>query len=143
MKVISCKCNGGGDKDATAIGILKTLSNYGWDAKAAITLAAFAVNYGEFWLVAQLYKINPLANSLGLLKQVPNILGQYESHKPWFDDVTNLVQTTLEVTHIIIELQKLSERYISLNALFMTIVSPENGSFNDIKQPIDCAETNQ
>ncbi|KAJ0436121.1 putative sieve element occlusion [Helianthus annuus] len=119
---ISCKCTGGGDKDATAIGILKTLSNYGWDAKAAITLAAFAVNYGEFWLVAQLYKINPLANSLGLLKQVPNILGQYESHKPWFDDVTNLVQTTLEVTHIIIELQKLSERYISLNALFMTIV---------------------
>nr|GFC70126.1 protein sieve element occlusion B-like [Tanacetum cinerariifolium] len=58
---ISCKCVGGQDAHSTTTGIFTMLSNYGWDAKAVITLAAFAVNYGEFWLVAQLYTRNPLA----------------------------------------------------------------------------------
>ncbi|MFS8020509.1 putative sieve element occlusion [Helianthus anomalus] len=108
-------CAGGGDTHATAIGILNTLSNYGWDAKAVITLAAFAVNYGEFWLVAQLHKTNPLAKSLALLKQLPDVLEHRESLKTRFNVVNNLVKAMFEVTHIIIKFKGLPKQYISPN----------------------------
>ncbi|KAM0016628.1 putative sieve element occlusion [Helianthus debilis subsp. tardiflorus] len=112
---ITCKCGGGGDTHATAIVILNTLSNYGWDAKAVITLAAFAVNYGEFWLVAQLHQTNPLAKSLALLKQLPDVLERRESLKPRFNVVNNLVKAMFDVTHIIIKFKELPEQYISPN----------------------------
>jgi hypothetical protein len=50
--------------------ILNKLSSYSWDAKAVLTLAAFALEYGDFWVVAQLYPSDQLAKSLGNLKQV-------------------------------------------------------------------------
>ncbi|KAJ0638142.1 putative sieve element occlusion [Helianthus annuus] len=110
---IACKCAGGGDTHATAIGIFNTLSNYRWDAKVVITLAAFAVNYGEFWLVAQLHKTNPLAKSLALLKQLPDVLEHRESLKTRFNVVNNLVKAMFGVTHIIIKFKELPEQYIS------------------------------
>ncbi|KAJ0818261.1 putative sieve element occlusion, Thioredoxin-like superfamily, protein SIEVE ELEMENT OCCLUSION [Helianthus annuus] len=110
---ISCKCIGGGDAHATTTGIFNMLSNYGWDAKAVITLAAFAVNYGEFWLVAQLYSANPLAKSLAHLKQLPSVLEHGESLKPRFSAVTSLIKAMLDVTHCIIKFKELPEQYIS------------------------------
>ncbi|KAI3744753.1 hypothetical protein L1987_57844 [Smallanthus sonchifolius] len=75
---ISCKCIGGGDAHATTTGIFNMLSHYGWDVKAIITLAAFMVNYGEFWLVVQLCTSNPLAKSLAHLKQMHDVLERDE-----------------------------------------------------------------
>lgn len=110
---ISCKCIGGGDAHTTTTGIFHMLSNYGWDAKAVITLAAFAVNYGEFWLVAQLHTANPLAKSLAHLKQLPDILERAEALKPRFEIVTSLIKAMLDVTHCIIRFKELPEQYIS------------------------------
>ncbi|KAK1406069.1 hypothetical protein QVD17_42266 [Tagetes erecta] len=110
---ISCKCIGGGDAHTTTTGIFHMLSNYGWDAKAVISLAAFAVNYGEFWLVAQLHTANPLAKSLAHLKQLPDILERAESLKPRFEIVTSLIKAMLDVTHCIIKFKELPEQYIS------------------------------
>lgn len=89
------------------------LSNYGWDAKAVITLAAFAVNYGEFWLVAQLYTANPLAKSLAHLKQLPDVLERGDSLKPRFEAVSNLIKTMLDLTRCIVRFKELPEQYIS------------------------------
>ncbi|KAI3731435.1 hypothetical protein L1987_62623 [Smallanthus sonchifolius] len=110
---ISCKCIGGGDAHTTTTGIFNMLSNYGWDAKAVITLAAFAVNYGEFWLVAQLHTANPLAKSLAHLKQLPDLLERGESLKPRFNAVTSLIKAMLDVTHCIIKFKDLPEQYLS------------------------------
>ncbi|KAB5545223.1 hypothetical protein DKX38_013335 [Salix brachista] len=58
---MSSKCYGGGDAHETTMEILNLVSSYSWDAKVALALAAFAVTYGEFWLVTQLYLPSPLA----------------------------------------------------------------------------------
>ncbi|XP_057495807.1 protein SIEVE ELEMENT OCCLUSION B-like [Actinidia eriantha] len=110
---ISCKCSGGSDAHTTTVTLFNTLSGYSWDAKVVIALAAFAVNYGEFWLVAQLFPTNPLAKSVALLKQLPDILERADSLKPKFDALTNLIKAMLDVTKCIVELKELPNQYIT------------------------------
>ncbi|MFS8029165.1 putative sieve element occlusion, Thioredoxin-like superfamily, protein SIEVE ELEMENT OCCLUSION [Helianthus anomalus] len=110
---ISCKCIGGGDAHATTTGIFNMLSHYGWDVKAIITLAAFMVNYGEFWLVVQLCTSNPLAKSLAHLKQMHDVLERGEALRPRFEAVTNLIRAMLELTRCIVRFKDLPEQYIS------------------------------
>nr|POF15881.1 protein sieve element occlusion b [Quercus suber] len=38
------------------ISILRRLSTYAWNAKAVLTLAVFALDYGEFWLLDELHQ---------------------------------------------------------------------------------------
>ncbi|XP_058195108.1 protein SIEVE ELEMENT OCCLUSION B-like [Rhododendron vialii] len=111
---ISCKCSGGSDAHATTVGLFNTLSSYMWDAKVVIALAAFAVNYGEFWLVAQLYPTNPLARSVALLKQLPDILERGDSLKPRFEALTTLIKAMLDLTKCIVEFKELPSQYITL-----------------------------
>ncbi|PSS28553.1 Protein SIEVE ELEMENT OCCLUSION B like [Actinidia chinensis var. chinensis] len=110
---ISWKCSGGSDAHATTVALFNTLSGYSWDAKVVIALAAFAVNYGEFWLVAQLYPTDPLAKSVALLKQLPDILERSDSLKPKFDALTTLIKAVLDVTKCIVELKELPTHYIT------------------------------
>ncbi|KVH88937.1 hypothetical protein Ccrd_024684 [Cynara cardunculus var. scolymus] len=100
---------------ATTTELFHLLSNYGWDAKAAITLAAFAMNYGEFWLVAQLYTANPLAKSLAHLKQLPDIIEHGEVLKPRFEAVTTLIKAMLDLTLCIVKFKELPSQYISVD----------------------------
>ncbi|KAK1289203.1 hypothetical protein QJS10_CPB18g00534 [Acorus calamus] len=110
---ITCKCTGGGDAHATTVVLFNQLSNYSWDAKVVLALAAFAVSYGEFWLTAQLYTVNPLAKSVAMLKQVPDILEHTDVLKPRFDALNNLIKSMLDVTKCIIEFKELPTQYIS------------------------------
>ncbi|KAF5955394.1 hypothetical protein HYC85_008250 [Camellia sinensis] len=64
----------GGNPHAKAMVLFDKLRHYKWDAKAVLVLSAFATNYGEFWLIIQLYPCNPLAASIALLKQLPKDL---------------------------------------------------------------------
>ncbi|XP_058092436.1 protein SIEVE ELEMENT OCCLUSION B-like [Magnolia sinica] len=118
---ITCKCSGGGDAHATTLTLLNSLSSYSWDAKVVLTLAAFAVSYGEFWLTAQLYSVNPLAKSVALLKQLPDILENTDALKPRFDAIHALINAMLDVTKCIIELKELPTEYISSDTPAMTI----------------------
>ncbi|KAF8026100.1 hypothetical protein BT93_F2803 [Corymbia citriodora subsp. variegata] len=47
---ISMKALTGDEGHATTVAMLNMLAPYSWDAKLVLTLAAFAFNYGEFWL---------------------------------------------------------------------------------------------
>ncbi|KAI9108739.1 hypothetical protein K1719_020044 [Acacia pycnantha] len=69
---LTCKCSEGGDAHAITMVILNILSSYPWHAKVVLTLATFAVNFGEFWLVSQQSAANTLAKSVSLLKQLPD-----------------------------------------------------------------------
>ncbi|XP_011011157.1 PREDICTED: uncharacterized protein LOC105115824 isoform X2 [Populus euphratica] len=51
---------GGTDAHATTVSLFNTLERFSWDAKLVLTLAAFALNYGEFWLLVQIYSSNLL-----------------------------------------------------------------------------------
>ncbi|WOL11313.1 hypothetical protein Cni_G20075 [Canna indica] len=110
---ITCKCSGGGEAHATTMVLFNSLAHYTWDAKVVIALAAFAVSYGEFWLTAQLHTVNPLAKSVALLKQLPDILEHTDALKPRFDGLNNLIKAMLDVTKCIIQFREIPSEYIS------------------------------
>ncbi|PPD94444.1 hypothetical protein GOBAR_DD08573 [Gossypium barbadense] len=112
---VSCKCSGGGDAHATTMGILNMLSSYSWDAKVVLTLAAFAVNFGEFWLIVQLCTSNSLAKSVALLKQLPDLLEHSPTLKPHFDALHKLINAMIDVTKCIVEFTELPSEFISIN----------------------------
>lgn len=89
------------------------LSNYSWDAKVALALAAFAVYYGDFWLVSQLYTVNSLAKSVAILKQLPEIMEHSESLKPKFEAISNIIRAMVNVTKCIVEFKELPSQYIT------------------------------
>ncbi|KAK7268784.1 hypothetical protein RIF29_21493 [Crotalaria pallida] len=56
----------------TTMWILQHLKTYSWDAKALVTLAAFALEYGNLLYLNQVSTPGPLVNSLKQLNQVQN-----------------------------------------------------------------------
>ncbi|KAG6635038.1 hypothetical protein CIPAW_11G014800 [Carya illinoinensis] len=112
---LSCKCSGGGDAHATTMALLNTLTSFSWDSKVVLTLAAFAVNYGEFWLVGQLCTgtRNPLAKSVAFLKQLPNIVEYSSSLKAQFEALNKLIKAIMDVATCIVEFTELPSQYIS------------------------------
>ncbi|KAL8547563.1 hypothetical protein ACS0TY_007041 [Phlomoides rotata] len=120
LNKISCelsnKCSGG-ENHASAMEILNVLANYNWDAKAVIALASFSINYGQFWLVANLFLDDPLAKSVAILKQFPDIIdGHSEVMKPRFEMINGLIKVSLELTRSIAEFRSLPSKYISDDA---------------------------
>lgn len=110
---ITCKCSGGGDAHVTALSILNMVTSYSWDAKLALALSAFAVTYGEFWLVAQSYTTNQLAKAVAILKQLPEILEHTHVLKPQFDAIKNLVRAMVDVSKCIVQFNELPSQYIT------------------------------
>ncbi|KAL2547094.1 Protein SIEVE ELEMENT OCCLUSION B [Forsythia ovata] len=110
---IICKCSAGEEAQSIAIALLKSLSHYGWDAKVVITFAAFAVSYGEFWLVEHLRTKNQLAKHVAALKDLPETMEQQEVMEKQFKDVVKLLGTVLIATHIIIKFKELPSQYIT------------------------------
>ncbi|GAV89926.1 hypothetical protein CFOL_v3_33337 [Cephalotus follicularis] len=111
---LACKCSGGGDAHSTTMAILNTLSSYTWDSKLVLALSAFAVNYGEFWLLAQSYTSNPLAKSMAILKQLPEILEHTSNLKPRFDSIKMLIKAVLDISKCIIKFRDLPSQYITM-----------------------------
>ncbi|XP_027367350.1 protein SIEVE ELEMENT OCCLUSION B-like [Abrus precatorius] len=108
---MSCKPPGEEIAHKTTIGILNKLSNYEWDAKAVLTLGAFAVEYSEFWLLTQHQPTDPpLAKSVAVLKRVPVLTrpAALQKHRQHIVELNNLVRTTLQVIEVIFELEKLT-----------------------------------
>ncbi|KAK7815167.1 protein sieve element occlusion b [Quercus suber] len=107
---MQCKTPGEEIAHKTTMSILNKLSRYSWDAKAVLTLAAFALEYGDFWLLAQLHPSDQLAKSIGILKRVPVILRcpGLQKHRRALVELNNLIKATLEVIECIFELEKLS-----------------------------------
>ncbi|KAK8593025.1 hypothetical protein V6N13_043359 [Hibiscus sabdariffa] len=110
---LSYKALGGSDVHATTTAIFNLLSSYAWDAKLVLSLSAFALNYGEFWLLAQIYSTNQLAKSMALLKQLPTLLEHTVPLKPRFDALNNLIRTMMDVTRCVVKFKELPSMYIA------------------------------
>ncbi|XP_065873828.1 protein SIEVE ELEMENT OCCLUSION C [Euphorbia lathyris] len=100
-----------GDLHERTMVLLDLLGNYRWDAKMVLVLAAFATNYGEFWLLMQLCPCNPLAESVALLRQFPNDLTML---KPRIKALSLLVKTLMDVTKCIIKFESLPFRHVKI-----------------------------
>ncbi|KGN63518.1 protein SIEVE ELEMENT OCCLUSION B isoform X2 [Cucumis sativus] len=136
---LACKCSGG-DAHATTMAILNLLSNYSWDAKVVITLAAFSVTYGQYWLLAQLYTTNMLAKALALLKQLPDVIEHSNSLKPHFDALSKLIAAILNVTKCIVKFTELPSQYISSDtpAMSVALASFPTAAYWTIKSLVAC-----
>lgn len=110
---MSFKCLSGADGHTTALSLFHTVGNFHWDAKLALILAAFALNYGEFWLLAQIYSSNQLAKSMAILRQVPMIMEHSAPLKPRFDALNKLIHSVLELTRCIMNFKELPSTYVS------------------------------
>ncbi|GAA0169034.1 hypothetical protein LIER_40695 [Lithospermum erythrorhizon] len=69
------------------------------------------MQYGEFWLVAELFHTHPLAGSVSLLMEIPEIMGNMEIFGPKFKAITDLVDVMLDVTRSIIELNEIFNKH--------------------------------
>ena len=79
-----------------------------------LTLAAFALEYGDFWQLAQLQQSDQqLAKSLVILKRVPVLLkpADLQKRRQAIFELNGLVKVTLQVIEMIFELEKLSTTY--------------------------------
>jgi hypothetical protein len=138
---ISYRAMGGTDAHQTTLSIFQQLSHYDWDAKLVLTLAAFALHYGEFWLLAQIYTTNQLAKSMALLKQVPGLIERASSLKPRFDALNDLIQAILEVTHCVVKFKELPAMYITpdVPALSIGIAHIPTAVYWTIRSIVACA----
>lgn len=117
------------------------LSSYTWDAKLVLTMAAFALNYGEFWLLAQIYSTNPLAKSMATLKQLPSIIEHTVHLKPRFDALNNLIKVMMDITNCIVQFKELPSLYISSDdpALTTAIAHIPTAVYWTIRSVVTCA----
>ncbi|KAI6700780.1 hypothetical protein NL676_015104 [Syzygium grande] len=109
---LSEKALTGGEAHETTLSILNMLAPFSWHAKLVLTLAAFAFNYGEFWLLNQVYSFNQLAKPMAILKQLPVTMEHSGALKSRLDKLNSLIQTMLEATGFVDELRILSSAYI-------------------------------
>ncbi|KAM7266976.1 hypothetical protein ACFE04_009142 [Oxalis oulophora] len=121
---LSYKALGGSDAHSTTLSIFNMLSNYPWDAKLVLALAAFALNYGEFWLLAQIYSTNQLAKSMAILRQLPSIMEHSGPLKSRFEGLNTLIKVMVDVTKCVVEFKELPPTYISPDiAAFQTALT--------------------
>ncbi|KAL7181344.1 hypothetical protein ACSBR1_040265 [Camellia fascicularis] len=91
------------------------VSSYSWDAKLALSLAAFALSfYGELCLLAQIYSSNQVAKSMTILKQLPVTMKQYRTLlKSQFDEINKFVKPLLDLTSSIVTFKELPSTYVN------------------------------
>ncbi|KAJ6676377.1 PROTEIN SIEVE ELEMENT OCCLUSION A [Salix viminalis] len=138
---IAYKALSGTDAHATTLSIFNMLTSYSWDAKLVLTLAAFALNYGEFWLLAQIYSSNQLAKSMAILRQLPNIMEHSGSLKPRFKAINNLIKVMMDVARCVVEFKDLPSSYISneVTALSTAIAHIPTAVYWTIRSVVACA----
>ena len=138
---IAYRSSSGSDAHATTLSIFNLVSSYSWDAKLVLTLSAFAVNYGEFWLLAQIYPTNQLAKSMATLKQLPVIMEHSGPLKPRFNALNNLIKAMMDNTRCIVEFKELPPKYISqdLPALAKAMTHIPTAVYWTIRSVLACA----
>ncbi|GMP29474.1 hypothetical protein CsSME_00004563 [Camellia sinensis var. sinensis] len=114
------------DGHQITISLFTVLSNYSWDAKLVLALAAYASNFGAFWLLAQMYTSNQLTKSMALLKRLPVTVEHSGPVKSRFDALNTLITAMLDLTRCIVALKDLPSSYVTqevpaLSAVIATI----------------------
>ncbi|CAA7038713.1 unnamed protein product [Microthlaspi erraticum] len=123
---IDCKCLHGGDshgmmtsgnhldsRNTTTFSVLTLVSKYRWDAKLVLVLAALAVKYGVFLLLAETYATNQLTKSLALIKQLPSIFSRQNALHQRLDKTRILMQDMVDLTNTIIHIYQLPPNHIT------------------------------
>lgn len=76
-------------------------------------MAAFSINYGEFWLLVQQSSTDLLAKDISLLKKLPEIFERVEIVKQKFEALDKLIKALIGVAKCIVEFKMLPTHYIT------------------------------
>ncbi|KAF7806994.1 protein SIEVE ELEMENT OCCLUSION B-like [Senna tora] len=83
--------------------ILKQLSSYSWYAKAVTAMAAFALEYGNFWHLCQVPRDDMLGRSLAVLNHVH----AFERKRKDLSEYNLLVKNIFEIVKSLVELESI------------------------------------
>nr|XP_023885915.1 protein SIEVE ELEMENT OCCLUSION B-like [Quercus suber]POE69022.1 protein sieve element occlusion b [Quercus suber] len=112
---MACKDPGVETAYKTTKSILEKLKDYSWHAKAVLTLAALALDYGDFCRhLDQFHSSDQLTKSLGILKGIPALLTQPSidhKHEGAIVELNKLIKDTLNVIDCIVTLEERSVKY--------------------------------
>jgi hypothetical protein len=92
----------------TTISILKELSSYSWETKAVLALAAFALNYKYFSVLAQLDSSREVIESVEIPKHVPATSLKHLHLQKYKEKIIELINYVLDFSESVLELKKLS-----------------------------------
>ncbi|KAM0059433.1 putative sieve element occlusion [Helianthus debilis subsp. tardiflorus] len=104
-RAILCECHNTTDMHARTIVLLEMLGNYRWDAKVVLILTAFAISYGEFRLILEVYSHNALAASLAVLKNL--CWRNSEALRPQFKAMEMLIKEMVELAKCVVRFEGL------------------------------------
>ncbi|KAK1438173.1 hypothetical protein QVD17_03977 [Tagetes erecta] len=104
-RAILWECHNTKDMHARTLVLLEMLKNYKWDAKVVLILTAFAITYGEFRLILEVYTHNPLAASLAVLKNL--CWRNFEALRPQFKAMEMLIIEMMEVAKCVVRFEGL------------------------------------
>ena len=100
-------------RNTATFSVLSMVSKYRWDAKLVLILAALAVKYGVFLLLAETYATNQLTKSLALIKQLPSIFSRQNALHQRLDKTRVLMQDMVDLTTTIIHIHQLPPHHIT------------------------------
>ncbi|XP_023002121.1 protein SIEVE ELEMENT OCCLUSION B-like [Cucurbita maxima] len=110
---IQYKCSRAGEPHTVTMEVLNLLTNWPWDAKAVLALAAFSINYGEFWLLVHQSSSDLLAKDISLLKKLPEIFERIDIVRQKFDAIDKLIKALISVAKCIVDFKMLPPHYIT------------------------------
>ncbi|XP_052203918.1 protein SIEVE ELEMENT OCCLUSION B-like [Diospyros lotus] len=138
----SCKCSGASTTSEVAIGLLESLRSYSWEAKAVITLAAFAANYGFYFSISQLHgSSDSFSKSMAFLQLSPNLLKQTPLKlKP---KALKVVDAILDLANYIVEIKAFQSKYVSNKMVTSFFATHEDdlvkAVYKSIQSTVACA----
>ena len=111
-------CNKNLEEEAlkkTMTSIQEKLEGYSWHAQAVLTLAAFALDYGDFCRhLDQLHSSDHLTKPVGIMKQIPVLRTQPkidDKHKDAILKLNKLIKETINFIDCIVMLGHLSIKH--------------------------------
>ncbi|XP_061353430.1 protein SIEVE ELEMENT OCCLUSION B-like [Gastrolobium bilobum] len=90
----------------TTMSILDQLKTYSWDGKAVLALAAFSLEYGNFWHLVQVPSGDQLGRSLAVMNRIHSI----DRNRQAIAEYNSLVKNVLIAVECITELERLSTK---------------------------------
>ncbi|KAI3812439.1 hypothetical protein L1987_17148 [Smallanthus sonchifolius] len=112
-RAILWECHNAKDMHARTLLLLEMLGNYRWDAKVVLILTAFAISYGEFRLILEVYSHNSLAASLAVLKNL--CWRNCEALRPQFKAMDMLIKEMMEVAKCVVRFEGLPVQFVLLD----------------------------
>ncbi|XP_023547575.1 protein SIEVE ELEMENT OCCLUSION B-like isoform X2 [Cucurbita pepo subsp. pepo] len=112
---LSCKPPGVESAHDVTQKIFEILTNYPWEAKAALALLAFATDYGDLWHPYPYSHTDPLAKSLAIIKRV-GMLKKHLDSLPYQQVLLNpnsLIQMCLQAIKCMNEIREFKKYYLN------------------------------